>query len=1145
MGIQPPRRRAAAVLVCLVLLPSLPLFSPVAEGGKVAVTRFPDGNVTREIAFPAAGTDSSIELRIPKGATITKATLNIAGLVFLENYTIGASSRDDFAGCALSGMDIDASPGDLQLARLSWKDDFCGTALDPNWTWSNPPAAYDVGANMSGYLHAVSRKNSVFNDTRDDASFLYRWANRSFYIETKLLSNPQHDYEGAGLMIRQDGGNWAEWKYINRSGQVVQFDDRVGGGWPGSLHTHISGNPMYLRLEKDEKQFGCLYSTNGVSWTRMSGSINPVSWTDPLKVGLTIMDGAAWTNYPANYDYFMVSQYMANGSMVSPETPTARPVSQLRATWEGPVEPANAGIFFYMRANPTDSWQKLFLNYTTNISNPGMTPQFRVEMWSKGLRTPILYNFSINLSATSYPSDPSLSLGASAPVWSHLGELNATETADIKDALSGYVASASPDGDGNVTIPLRFSTSKSGTLSLRNLSIEYLIGVPPSAPELLWPPRDGFVSTLSPTINLSAEDADNDTLQFMVELSDDGFKTSTVYNQSAFPTPWSNRSFRSGETASLSLVYQLTQGRAYSWRARAFDGAFWGALSDTHDFRVDTTPPAGAPVDEGDVTGVPSSLSAMLDFADPESGIDLYEYRIGTMQGSGDILNNATSSMPNVTAGGLALAKGVKYYFTARARDRAQLWSAWAGSDGIIFWPPDTPAAGIEIQQPVNGTAVRGTVTVSGTSWLRDGWGHNNTVQVRIDEGPWKMVAVYGAGWSRNWSIEWDSRQMLDGNHTIQLRVVQGYLDGTQLALEGIQVNVSNNAPPPPPLNITMTFAPDVNDTIPIQENSDIEFSFKANAPADSVTWNVDGKPRPDEVYARFVFRANYSSAGTHNISVVVQYPGKTFRHSWLLAVANIDRPPVASIFLPVPGIEWKVGDQIEFNASTTADPDPEDILQCSWELGDGTFVNGSVTTHAYRAPGTYRVALRVTDGSLDSVAYTNVTVTSPETVIQGGGGNDLPFLIAMAAIVAVAASVGGYLFVDRHRRSREKALNARPPERALMAALPAPAIHDEEEEASAAPRETSRADWSRIIEDSGQAAAPAISRPEEVYPPEKPPARQPSFDDIPEVESEPIAPAARPLQPHPSAARPAARAPAKKPETLEDILAMLGDKDR
>jgi regulation of enolase protein 1 (concanavalin A-like superfamily) len=1192
MQIASSAKGAVAVLLCLLLLPAVPDFTMTSEGGKVVIRQFPDGNATRELAFPAAGSNSSIELRIPKAATVTRASLDIAGLVYLENFTMNASTRDDFAACTLSGLDINSTPGDLKLASTpTWQDDFCGTALDQNWTWLNPPLACDVGVNLTGYLHAVSKMNTQFNDSKDDGSFLYQAANGSFYIETKILSNPQHDYESAGLMIRQDSGNWASLKYQNRSGQVVQFNDRVGGSMPPSLHDHLSHSPMYLRLEKDNRALTCYYSTDGVSWTKPAWSIDPITLTDPLKIGIIVLDGGAWTNYPANFDYFLFHQYESFGTMLSPQLPTARPVSQVRATWNGPTSLTNAETFISVRADPSAPWQRLFLNYTAPLNNPGSLAQYKVEMNSSGLRTPVMYDLTINFSAMSYPSDISLALGTGAPLWDHPGEFNKTQSVDFKDVLSEYLAAATPDGEGNVTVALKLTSSTSGKLALRNLTMEYLVGVPPEAPALISPAQDGFVSILTPVLNLSARDADNDTIQFLVELSEDGFNTSTVYNQTTFQTPWSNRSYSSGETAGLGLVYPLAQGRTYSWRARAFDGAYWSPLSDTHRFAVDTTPPAGAPKDEGNVTGIQTSLSALLDFTDGESGIDRYEYRIGTMQGAGDVLGNATAAAPNVNASGLSLTKGAKYYFTARARNGAGQWSDWESSDGIIFWPPDTEPAGIRIGLPLNGSSVRGMVTVSGTSWLRDGWGRNNTVQMRADEGAWKIVAVHGSGWSRDWSLDWDSRQVLDGIHVIRMRVVLGYQDGTRLASDEVGVNVTNNAPPPPPINITVTFAPAENGTLSIQEGSDMEFTFATNASGGSVTWTVDGGARPDEVYSRFVFRANYSSAGVHNISVTVQYPNQVFKHGWTLTVANINRPPVAAIFLPQPGVQWRVGDNIAFNASTTTDPDLEDVLTFSWELGDGTFFNGGVTEHAYKSAGSYKVTLLVTDGSLDSRAYTNVTVSTPETIIQSEATDELPLMMAAIAVAAVAASAGGYFFVNRHRRAEKRALPTEGPEHSLMARLPA-AIHDEEEEAAAAPRETSRAQWSRLAAEAGPEPAPHPSpQADESFPGDVSFEDIPVVESVPTVEKVPAAPTARPRVPAAPPPPPAAHHPAlpvqrpatgtrppapedrsglpmsssprrpsvvlgpgtrhptpstphpKKPETLEDILAILNEK--
>jgi regulation of enolase protein 1 (concanavalin A-like superfamily) len=1072
MSIAMPTRRAVALILCLTLLPLTPDLTYTAEGGKVVLKQFPDGNSTCEIAFPAGGANSSVLLVIPKEAIITRASVDIAGLVFLENYSMSASSRAEFLACTLSRLDINASPGDLQLQKVSGLDEeFCGTALDPKWTWMNAPLSYDVGINQSGYLHAVSRMNTNINDSKDDGSFLYLTANGSFYIETKIASNPQHDYEAAGLMIRQDVGNYAQLKYQNRSGQVVQFNDKSGGNWLPSVHDHISRNPMFLRLEKDDRTLVCYYSGDGVSWTRAAWGINPITLTDPLKVGLMIVDGGAWTNYPANFDYFHFNQYIFNGSLLSPEMATPRPVSQVRATWEGPLSPANADTFISVRADPSAPWQRLFLNYTTPLNNPGSLAQYKVEMTSKGLRTPVLYNLTINLSSMSYPTDASLALGTGAPVWAGSGEFNTVQTVDLKDALSAYLASATPDGDGNVTVPLKLASTTSGTLALRNMTVEYLVGVPPAAPTPVSPAQGAFVSTLNPTINLSATDDDNDPLQFLVELSDDGFKTQTFYNQTVYPAPWSNRSYISGQEAGLMLVYSLTQGHTYSWRARAFDGAYWSPQSEVRNFTVDITPPTGAPQDEGSYTDVRTTLSAFLNFTDTESGIDGYEYRLGTSQGAGDVLANATSAGPTVTATGLSLTIGAKYYFTARALNRAGSWSGWESSDGILYWPPDMEIAGIRIDQPKNGSIVNGVVAVSGTSWLRDGWGRNNTVQMRADEGLWKIVAVRGSAWSRDWDLDWDSRLVLDGIHLIQMRVVAGYQDGTQLAQSEVALNVSNAPPQPPPVNITVSFAPAETQALTIQENSNQEFAVSVNPPGPTITWMVDGTARPDEVFTNFGFHTNYTSAGVHNISVMVQYANQTYRHSWTLTVTNVNRPPLAAIFLPQPGVEWKVGDAIDFNASTSKDPDPGDSIRFNWELGDGTFLNGSAATHVYKAAGLYKVTLMVSDGALDSRAYVNVTVISPEKTIQSGGADMIPYVVGAFAIVAVAAAAGGFWYSSRHRRLETRTIQGDRREAAMMVKRPAAAISDEDEEAAIQPRETSQAEWSRLASDAGPAS--------------------------------------------------------------------------
>ena len=85
--------------------------------------------------------------------------------------------------------------------------------------------------------------------------------------------------------------------------------------------------------------------------------------------------------------------------------------------------------------------------------------------------------------------------------------------------------------------------------------------------------------------------------------------------------------------------------------------------------------------------------------------------------------------------------------------------------------------------------------------------------------------------------------------------------------------------------------------------------------------------------------------------------------------------PPVASFtYSPY---SPKVGENVTFDASESYDPDGGEIIQYSWDFGDGKTGYGKVVTHSYESEGTYYVTLTVIDDENQSR-----TLTQPITVL-------------------------------------------------------------------------------------------------------------------------------------------------------------------
>lgn len=195
---------------------------------------------------------------------------------------------------------------------------------------------------------------------------------------------------------------------------------------------------------------------------------------------------------------------------------------------------------------------------------------------------------------------------------------------------------------------------------------------------------------------------DSDTLYLCVETDSTGTAFSDTEDQCGDGVSYSGSSVEA--TVTISSQADDTE---YHWQARVKDEAgeysswvSYGGNSDPGDtdYAIDTTAPTGGTVYDGTETGVDkdfndeslSQLSANWDGFDASvSGLDYYEYSIGTTQGGTDVVgwtNNGTAT--SVTEQGLTLQTSQPYYFNVRAVDNAgNTQSPAVSSDGQLVSP--------------------------------------------------------------------------------------------------------------------------------------------------------------------------------------------------------------------------------------------------------------------------------------------------------------------------------------------------------------------------------------------------------------------------------------------------------------------------
>jgi hypothetical protein len=145
--------------------------------------------------------------------------------------------------------------------------------------------------------------------------------------------------------------------------------------------------------------------------------------------------------------------------------------------------------------------------------------------------------------------------------------------------------------------------------------------------------------------------------------------------------PWLN------QTTETNATFTGLPGAEYSFRSQAIDraGNIEGESSEaTPGIKIDTSAPNGTV--NGSIPDI-TTINVTLRFADPDSGIQHLEYRVGTADGLEDVVPATVTNVSDFRITDLDLQEGYDYYITARATNWANLTSDWISS-GPIMAPP-------------------------------------------------------------------------------------------------------------------------------------------------------------------------------------------------------------------------------------------------------------------------------------------------------------------------------------------------------------------------------------------------------------------------------------------------------------------------
>ncbi len=198
----------------------------------------------------------------------------------------------------------------------------------------------------------------------------------------------------------------------------------------------------------------------------------------------------------------------------------------------------------------------------------------------------------------------------------------------------------------------------------------------------------------------------------------------------------------------------------------------------------------------------------------------------------------------------------------------------------------------------------------------------------------------------------------------------------------------------------------DAGDTIKTEVDKEIAFDASASTitPDDGKTtinysWDWDGDGTYDETVDTAIAKHTFSETGIYKVGLKVSafedIEDTDIITVTIIAIEEPNKVPLADAGGPYTVTS---GEELIFDGSESLDLDGE-IIEYSWDFGDGSTGTGETPAHVYSGSGKYSAKLTVKDntGEVSEEAVSEITVSDASIEPPNGGGEEAPEDIIMS----------------------------------------------------------------------------------------------------------------------------------------------------